>query len=1029
MAMDEWLKGVIAGSAAVLISTALSMRTTEKLIKEAEIDFDNPEFGVTPAEDFTDSTRQNLSVGGYTFNAESPSGDDPMMADPTEEGGPAELFDESVVQDEQDGGVDFMNAENSSKIKDYILVDQSGSTDRMVIAMSAIVREYVSNSMDAGHDVEIIGYDTEAHPYTEDPREYLHTSRGGTSPYRALGYIAAQNGGKLPTNANYQFIIDDDFTLRSLGRFDKELNKSNTKILFVTPQRGYFGDKDADRGEEWATRNVNGWNAYNTGIPMSAVVVKSDKETMEMAEPAPTIMQMMNAESPLEESPLTADPLTEDPSDMGGPEDFSAESALETKFKWALKRNPLDFEGNPVTKDSKLWKEFSDKEQDDMINNNPDWGPKERRWNYKRSRINGIIQNAKELDRRNKAHEMKKIARRVPRGGHKFENKDVSYGNFKNANLSRANMEKAQMENANLSNANLSSANLSGANLREANLSRANMEITDLREANFYYANLSGADFSSAILRGAKFGKTDFTKSGMRPLSRGLHRAALLERANFNQVWLPGSSFIRADAFRCDFRKANLTRSDFRGADLESANFTYVNLNKARGLNKVWMNDKLGSLKFIPDKKQPVLSEVTRKKIVGMGKNLPGYDLTPYQGQSSWNFGWNSDKDEYTIKKDYPRLPDHEKAINSANKISETPALPKGFSAENYSRKDARRAQYIRRMQGYNDKQDESLGMRHRGKHQQSMKDRRDEASAMDKDHSMMGRKYDDVMTMDAQGYNDRDDESIGMRHRGSHSQSMKDRRDESKGMTGSLDSHHPYSDVSTMSAEARRWRLPKTSKGTALYAKRDKSGKFTDIQNVARSTRADRARIAANQGVKSGQGDEGERMIYNAEFTNLTDHISTMYAAESEDLILCAHCDQKMSECGEHYTETYEASSSYNPYPVFMKSKDAAAVFAKNKNKLCTVTFVKKDGTMRTMKGRTGVFRDKSGKTIVGTGKKPSWSAKARADAGYMTFFDIDAARKAGDNRKGFRMVNLNTISEIKAMGRTFDGAHPKGF
>ncbi len=52
--------------------------------------------------------------------------------------------------------------------------------------------------------------------------------------------------------------------------------------------------------------------------------------------------------------------------------------------------------------------------------------------------------------------------------------------------------------------------------------------------------------------------------------------------------------------------------------------------------------------------------------------------------------------------------------------------------------------------QGYNDKMDESLGMRHRGSHSQSMKDRRDEASAMDKEHSMMGRKYDDVMTMDA---------------------------------------------------------------------------------------------------------------------------------------------------------------------------------------------------------------------------------------------------------------------------------------
>ncbi|MCP4124108.1 MAG: hypothetical protein GY751_20380 [Bacteroidetes bacterium] len=53
--------------------------------------------------------------------------------------------------------------------------------------------------------------------------------------------------------------------------------------------------------------------------------------------------------------------------------------------------------------------------------------------------------------------------------------------------------------------------------------------------------------------------------------------------------------------------------------------------------------------------------------------------------------------------------------------------------------------------QGYNDKMDESLGMRHRGSHSQSMKDRRDEASAMDKGHSTMGRKYDDVMTMDAE--------------------------------------------------------------------------------------------------------------------------------------------------------------------------------------------------------------------------------------------------------------------------------------
>ena len=111
--------------------------------------------------------------------------------------------------------------------------------------------------------------------------------------------------------------------------------------------------------------------------------------------------------------------------------------------------------------------------------------------------------------------------------------------------------------------------------------------------------------------------------------------------------------------------------------------------------------------------------------------------------------------------------------------------------------------------QGYDDKMDESLGMRHRGKHSQSMKDRRDEASAMDKKHSKMGRKYDDVMTMDAefaghtQGYNDRMDESMGMSHRGKHSQSMKDRRDESAGMEKHM-GRRKYARVGTMDKSDR---------------------------------------------------------------------------------------------------------------------------------------------------------------------------------------------------------------------------------
>ena len=53
-----------------------------------------------------------------------------------------------------------------------------------------------------------------------------------------------------------------------------------------------------------------------------------------------------------------------------------------------------------------------------------------------------------------------------------------------------------------------------------------------------------------------------------------------------------------------------------------------------------------------------------------------------------------------------------------------------------------------------------------------------------------------------AEGYDDRDDESIGERHRGKHKQSLKDRRDESKAMTAKGDPHHPYADVGTMDAE-----------------------------------------------------------------------------------------------------------------------------------------------------------------------------------------------------------------------------------
>jgi len=111
--------------------------------------------------------------------------------------------------------------------------------------------------------------------------------------------------------------------------------------------------------------------------------------------------------------------------------------------------------------------------------------------------------------------------------------------------------------------------------------------------------------------------------------------------------------------------------------------------------------------------------------------------------------------------------------------------------------------------QGYDDEMDESLGMRHRGRHSQSFKDRRDEASAMDT-RPRMGRKYDDVGAMDSehhkgQGYDDELDESLGMSHKESGmKQSLKDRRDESAG-TEKFDDRRKYSRVKAMDKGNRK--------------------------------------------------------------------------------------------------------------------------------------------------------------------------------------------------------------------------------
>tara|TARA_R110000751_G_scaffold33022_1_gene82485 strand:+ start:630 stop:830 length:201 start_codon:yes stop_codon:yes gene_type:complete len=60
---------------------------------------------------------------------------------------------------------------------------------------------------------------------------------------------------------------------------------------------------------------------------------------------------------------------------------------------------------------------------------------------------------------------------------------------------------------------------------------------------------------------------------------------------------------------------------------------------------------------------------------------------------------------------------------------------------------------------------------------------------------------------MKKQGYNSRLDESLGARHKGSHKQSLKDRRDESKAMSSKMYKHAYGADKSMSYRHSSTWK------------------------------------------------------------------------------------------------------------------------------------------------------------------------------------------------------------------------------
>jgi hypothetical protein len=86
---------------------------------------------------------------------------------------------------------------------------------------------------------------------------------------------------------------------------------------------------------------------------------------------------------------------------------------------------------------------------------------------------------------------------------------------------------------------------------------------------------------------------------------------------------------------------------------------------------------------------------------------------------------------------------------------------------------------------------------------------------------------------------------------------------------------------------------------------------------------------------------------------------------------------------------------------PISISTKEAEFILRQSKGKVFSVSFYKKDGTLRKLQGRLGVKKDLKG--CVNT---------VKAYTEYLTVYEMHV---------GYRNVNLNTIDSITFCGKTY--------
>jgi hypothetical protein len=87
---------------------------------------------------------------------------------------------------------------------------------------------------------------------------------------------------------------------------------------------------------------------------------------------------------------------------------------------------------------------------------------------------------------------------------------------------------------------------------------------------------------------------------------------------------------------------------------------------------------------------------------------------------------------------------------------------------------------------------------------------------------------------------------------------------------------------------------------------------------------------------------------------------------------------------------------------------KKATNLIRESAGKTISVTFIKKNGEERKLNGRTGVYKSKKTPLKGGSlGYLPS-------DFGLVSIFDMQL--------QAYRMININTLSELKVSGETYE-------